>query len=178
MAHRHDRAPHDDRQPDSAELGEAVQLDASDTLEGTNEVDALDAGYIPPDRPFGLDDDQVNGEFDTMDERLAREVPDDWDGGGDPTRSGRLVADGDGDDMDAEEVGIDGGAASAEEAAVHDVEIDTRVDGEPSVADDPAFADPEVDELIGDDVADEIRHAQQDAEQDGALRPLADGPRY
>ena len=72
----------DEDQPDAPDLGEFVQEDPAETLVGSIGSDPLDAGYIPPDRPFGLDDDQATSRID---------------GGG-----------------------IDGGAASAEEAAMHD----------------------------------------------------------
>lgn len=130
-------------------LGESVQLDGEDTLEGDPRSDPLDSGYIPPDRPFGLDesgttaDEQRDG--DSLDRRLAREEPevtdevtgDPVDGGPDgreddvaEPRSGRLVADDEGAHPDTEadlvghDVGIDGGAASAEEAAVHEFDED------------------------------------------------------
>jgi hypothetical protein len=70
-----------------------------------------------------------------MDLRLAQEEPDVWDQDPlthpDTTRAGRLVADDDADpnadgardnDVYGQDVGIDGAAASAEEAAVHWVE--------------------------------------------------------
>jgi hypothetical protein len=76
--------------------------------------------------------------------RPARELPDSagdeaWDDLGDvshtdgeqrdeevgDTRAGRLVADGDIDgELDAQDVGVDGAGASAEEAAVHVTESD------------------------------------------------------
>lgn len=148
-------APFDDAQSDAPDLGAAVQLDNAETLDGpAGGADALDAGYVPPDRPYALDED---GAPDTLDERLARERPEELSG--DPDRSGRLSADG-------AEVGIDGGAASAEEAAVHDVDADTRADGEPSVADDPRLVDPELDEAI--DEAGRSAEARHDAESDAA----------
>ncbi|MGI8590430.1 MAG: DUF5709 domain-containing protein, partial [Nakamurella sp.] len=96
-------------------------------------VDSLDTGWSPPDRDPGIDvpteAEQLEG--DSLDERLAMEVP---EVGLDPEegfldtavdevgnlRSGRLVATDDSDGILAgEDVGIDGAAASAEEAAVH-----------------------------------------------------------
>jgi len=114
---------------------------------GDDEVDdQLDAGYSPPERPRGLDEvgttaaEQERGE--TLDQRLAQEVPDPnlaSDLGAEPSevlddgevgtaRAGRLVAPDEGlaedreKDLVASDVGIDGGAASAEEAAMHVVE--------------------------------------------------------
>ncbi|HEX5494102.1 MAG TPA: DUF5709 domain-containing protein [Mycobacteriales bacterium] len=110
-----------------------MQLDGEDTLEGDPRSDPLDSGYIPPDRPFGLDEpgttaaEQRAG--DSLDQRLAREEPDvtdEGEGGVAEPRSGRLVASDEGAHSDTEadlvshDVGIDGGAASAEEAAVHE----------------------------------------------------------
>jgi hypothetical protein len=165
MASRDD-ARHDDAQPDAPDLGAAVQLDNAETLDGpAGGADALDAGYVPPDRPYALDEDRAP---DTLDERLARERPEGLSV--DPDRSGRLGADG-------TEVGIDGGAASAEEAAVHDVDADPRADGEPSVADDPTLVDPELDAEIAE--AGRSAGARLDAESDAASvldrAPDADG---
>jgi hypothetical protein len=116
--------------------------------------DALDEGYSPPERPYAVNDwgttaaEEAAGE--PIELRLSRElpdgVPDTGDGLGDASdtdgelrddevgdeRSGRL-ADG-GDERFSEDVGIDGGAASAEEAAVHLVDEDDSGDDE----DDPA----------------------------------------
>lgn len=138
--------PDFDDQSAAPDLGAAVQLDNAETLEGAaGGPDALDAGYVPPDRPYALDDDA----HETLDERLAAERPED-SADAQADRTGRLTAAAGGDDTAATDVGVDGGAASAEEAAVHDVAADTRVDGEPSVAADPSLVDPEVDAEIAD----------------------------
>ncbi|GAA3240503.1 hypothetical protein GCM10017691_42690 [Pseudonocardia petroleophila] len=148
--------PDFDDQSAAPDLGAAVQLDNAETLDGAaGGPDALDAGYIPPDRPYALDEDA----HETLDERLAAEEPEQAPAT-DADRSGRLTAT-DGDDGEATDVGVDGGAASAEEAAVHDVDGDTRVDGEPSVADDPSLVDPEVDAEIAE--ADADRRGARDA---------------
>ena len=122
---------------DAAE--ELDQLEAEDSQTGGE--DPLEAGYSPPERPLGMREEL------TLDQRLAEEVPDpgadpDDDGLGDlpggdgeprddqvgDRRSGRLVAPDEGAHADrehdavAEDVGIDGGAASAEEAAMHVVD--------------------------------------------------------
>ena len=81
-----------------------------------------------PDTPFDLDDDLPE---DSDDDEEADEYLDGLllDDGPDP-RAGRLVAEDEGahaddeEDLVARDVGIDGGAASAEEAAVHVVEDD------------------------------------------------------
>ena len=111
----------------------------------------LDEGYSPPDRwsagqgygntPF----EEETGE--TLDQRLEQEVPDpdpyavpQEDVGGEvgSERAGRLVDEGEPDGLDegagsridtesdlvAEDVGIDGAGASAEEAAVHVIDED------------------------------------------------------
>jgi len=82
-----------------------------------------------PDTPFDVDDDLPE---DSDDDEEADEYLDGLllDDGPDP-RSGRLVAEDEGAhpaaeaDLVARDVGIDGGAATAEEAAVHVVDDDT-----------------------------------------------------
>lgn len=122
------------------------QLDLDQAF-GDDEVDdALDVGYSPPEKPLGLDEVGVTAEEqergETFEERVAQEIPDPnlaSDLEAEPTefvddgevgaeRAGRLVAPDAGlaedreKDLVAGDVGIDGGAASAEEAAVHIVE--------------------------------------------------------
>ncbi|MEU2350598.1 DUF5709 domain-containing protein [Modestobacter sp. NPDC049651] len=119
--------------------------EVSDTLEGDPDDDA--AGYSPADRPWVSNDwgttDREEEAGEPLDGRLARELPegalDEGDGLGDASdtdgellddevggdRAGRLAEAGDDgvvdreDELYAEDDGIDGGAASAEEAAVH-----------------------------------------------------------
>jgi hypothetical protein len=120
-------------------------LEPEDVLEDDGYGDVLDRGYSPRDTPVVADD-----YADGLDRRLARELPDQ---GGDDTgddigdlaggegelrddevgdaRAGRLAGadDGYGDDeaeLWAEDEGVDGAAASAEEAAVHVVGDDDR----------------------------------------------------
>jgi len=123
----------DPRHAQQHDLGDAVQLDNAETLAGPPNDDPLDSGWVPPDRPVALDrpgltaDEQRTGE--SLDQRLAEEDPDVWDAppGEREERTGRLVAadegaaEGDYPDGDqyARDVGIDGGASSAEEAAMH-----------------------------------------------------------
>jgi hypothetical protein len=138
-------------QPEDTDLGDAIQLDTAETLIGDPNSDPLDAGYIPPDRPFAVDrwgttaEEMREGE--PLDMRLAAEEPEDFpvDPFGrriDADRAGRLVEDDEGAhedrtaEMAATDVGIDGGAASAEEAAVHvydeaDVDLNS-IDGPPA----------------------------------------------
>jgi Family of unknown function (DUF5709) len=123
-------------------------LEAEDTLEDSRGVrDVLDTGWSPPERPWAVDDWGTTGEEESagesLDGRLARELPDggddDGDGLGDTSdtdgeliddevgdqRAGRLVDADDGasedtdDELWAQDEGIDSAAASAEEAAVH-----------------------------------------------------------
>lgn len=108
------------------------QLEPERSLDDRGVDDPLDEGYSPPEKPSEL---LRHGEHQTLDERLAAEQPDvnveaaggdfidDGEVGGD--RAGRLVDpnQGIGPDVDKDlignDVGIDGAAASAEEAAMH-----------------------------------------------------------
>ncbi|HUZ53479.1 MAG TPA: DUF5709 domain-containing protein [Streptosporangiaceae bacterium] len=127
---------------EDADLEDDGTLDASDTLEGDPGDDPLDQGIVPPDRwsageGFGttLAEERAG---ESLDQLLAEEEPEpdpyaEADSGGEPDdagleqepRSGRLVAQDEGTHSDAEpdlvarDVGIDAGAATAEEAAVH-----------------------------------------------------------
>ena len=135
-----------EEQPEAPDLGAAVQLETAESLVGpVDGNDAVDAGYSPPDRPYALDDDEltVAGQAagETLDERLAREVPEevpvDADRAGrlaDPEQLGVMERT---DSMEGQDVGIDGGAASAEEAAVHVVDLDADLD--PDLAADADF---------------------------------------
>lgn len=131
--------PDDDSTPGVAE--DDGLLDPADTLD---DRDQLDEGYSPPERPYAVDDygttagEAATGE--SWEARLARELPDgtpdEGDGLGDTSdtdgeliddevgdvRAGRLADEG--EELFGEDVGIDGGAASAEEAAVHIVRDD------------------------------------------------------
>lgn len=123
------------------------QLQADDTLNYRGVDDVLDEGYSPAERwsaaeSFGSTaDEQRQGE--SLDQRIAQEEPDpdqdvpeddiddvSDDGEVGDQRAGRLVEsnDGSGEDTESElfgrDIGIDGAAASAEEAAVHVIEDD------------------------------------------------------
>lgn len=124
------------------------QLQSEDTLIDRGVDDILDEGYSPPERPLGLDAfgttaaEQREGE--SLDQRLAEEVPDSTPTEDDRDflddnevgrrRSGRLLAEDEGvgedeeNELIASDIGIDGGAASAEEAAVHIVDDESDVD--------------------------------------------------
>ncbi|WP_432136121.1 MULTISPECIES: DUF5709 domain-containing protein [unclassified Streptomyces] len=140
-------------QPDPSEIPEdSGILDAEDTLERDGVDDPHDRGWSPPERPWAVEHTGVTAaerqHGETLDQRLAEEVPEltvpDGDGLGDAqgtdgelldnevgaVRSGRLVAPDEGAHEDresalvADDVGIDGAAASAEEAAMHIVDED------------------------------------------------------
>ncbi|MFE7459660.1 DUF5709 domain-containing protein [Streptomyces sp. NPDC057554] len=121
------------------------ELDMENALGERDLDDQLEEGYSPPERPLGVNKFGTTGaeerEGESLDLRLAQEVPDVEppagdgigdvaEGEGEPqeridggARAGRLTAADDATgrntDVFAEDVGIDGGAASAEEAAVH-----------------------------------------------------------
>ncbi|MEU6353380.1 DUF5709 domain-containing protein [Streptomyces sp. NPDC047072] len=144
-------------QPDGSEIqDDAGLLDSEDTLDYDGVGDPLDRGWSPPERPWAVEHTGVTAaeghRGETLDQRLAEELPDygspDGDGLGDSDstdgelldnevgafRSGRLVAPDEGAHEDEEsaliatDVGIDGAAASAEEAAMHIVDEDTLDD--------------------------------------------------
>jgi hypothetical protein len=123
---------------------ESDLLEPEDTLVDRGVKDVLDEGYSPAEKPSDFYDGH-----EPLAGRLAREVPDeddaeDGDGVGDAAdtdgepyddevgvqRAGRLVAEDEGFGSDgdaylyARDVGIDGSAASAEEAAVHTIPDD------------------------------------------------------
>jgi hypothetical protein len=133
---------------DRSEQLDQDQLQPQYSLNDRGVDDALDEGYSPPEKPSAL---LRHGEHESLDDRLAEEVPepdpyaepepednltvrdeleniDDGEVG--DQRAGRLVDPnlGIGPDVDkdliGQDVGIDAGAASAEEAAVHIVPDD------------------------------------------------------
>ncbi|MFD4246028.1 DUF5709 domain-containing protein [Streptomyces sp. NPDC058525] len=132
-------------QPQETDESAEAQPDMENTLDEPGLDDTLDTAYVPLDRPLAVEDrgttaaEARTGE--SLDERLARERPEvsalsaldeDSDEVGDallagPDRAGRLTAvDGSAPQSHfsvlARDVGIDGGAASAEEAAIHIVD--------------------------------------------------------
>lgn len=112
------------------------QVDPSESLTGDNTEDPLDAGgYSPPERaPHSWrGDTEVEAlEGESLDQKLAEEEPDiteaDVDVADQEPRAGRLVAPDEGAHPDEEadeiatDVGRDGQAATAEEAAMHIVD--------------------------------------------------------
>lgn len=129
------------------EQEDAAPLDLQNAVQERTYDDILDEGYSPPEKPLGVTKygttaaEQHEGE--SLDQRLAQEVPetgqDPGDGLGDlpggdgellddevgTVRAGRLTAPDEGARTDtvkelvAEDHGVDGGAAAAEEAAMH-----------------------------------------------------------
>lgn len=138
------------------EQEDAAPLDMQDAVGERTYDDTLDEGYSPPERPLGVTKHGTTAaeqhEGESHDQRLAQEQPEesvpDGDGAGDlpggdgepldpeagRERAGRLVAPDEGAHPDttketvADDVGIDGGAAGAEEAAMHVVEDDDLPD--------------------------------------------------
>lgn len=118
------------------------QLQPEDTLDDRGVDDILDEGISPPEHPRGVTAKGVTAreelEGESLDERIAQEEPEVWaeveeerdadilDGpvGGEVggERTGRLLAGGVDDDRFAEDEGIDGAGASAEEAAIHTID--------------------------------------------------------
>ncbi|MCL2454825.1 MAG: DUF5709 domain-containing protein [Micrococcales bacterium] len=134
--------------PELGSEGDSDQLTREDTLVERGVDDLLDEGYSPPERErtnhWGETAwEEVHGE--PMAQRLAEEEPEVWeadprpDPARQPDRAGRLVMDTDAveagvNDQFATDVGPAGGAASAEEAAVHLIDedgLDGRFDSDP-----------------------------------------------
>jgi hypothetical protein len=132
---------------DQSDFENEGQLPGSDTLDGSPTGDPLDTGTAPPDRwsageRFG-DTEAEERAGESLDQLLAEEEPDvdpyaaagegedesddEPPAAGDvpEPRAGRLVAEDEGiappgePDLVGRDVGIDAGAATAEEAAVH-----------------------------------------------------------
>jgi hypothetical protein len=125
----------DETRHESADLEDYSVQEPSDSLTGDPGDpggDPLDRGVAPPERwsagmRFGVTaDEQQAGE--SLDQLLSEEEPEPalgFDDDGPDPRAGRLVAQDEGAhpdveaDLVAHDAGIDGGAATAEEAAVH-----------------------------------------------------------
>lgn len=128
-------------QPDSQMPDQDEQLTQQDTLISRGVEDPLDEGYTAPDnwsaaQGFGNTAAEM-AQGETIEQRIKQEEPEEdpnkltgpWNPSGEKRqvggrRAGRLVnVDGDMIDVEAEsiaaDVGIAGGAASAEEAAMH-----------------------------------------------------------
>ena len=135
--------------PDREEQLDQDQLQPYHSLEDRGVADALDEGYSPPEKPSVL---MQEGEHDSLEARLSEEIPEPDpyaeteqekgldDGVSDESdfldtetgdeRAGRLMDPNEGIGPDHEghliatDAGIDAGAASAEEAAMHIVPED------------------------------------------------------
>jgi hypothetical protein len=132
-------------------------LDLENVIDERGLDEMLAEGYSPPERPLGVNKHGTTGREQLLgeshEERLAQETPDvqppEGNGIGDlpgqegepvdeevgGPRAGRLISADDAsprrhNGMTAHDVGIDGGAASAEEAAMHIVEEDRETNGE------------------------------------------------
>lgn len=133
--------------PDESE--QLDQLQPEDTLVDRGVSDVLDEGYIAPDhwspaQGFGNTPAEA-AQGETLDQRITQEVPDIdpteevpfWNEGGESRevgsrRAGRLVAgDNSSGEPNAAEVGIDGGVACAEEAAMYVIEGSEEEDPNP-----------------------------------------------
>ncbi len=127
----------DTYEPQIDESEQLDQLQPDDSLIDRGVDDVLDEGYVTPDnwspaQGFGNTAEEMR-QGETLEQRIAQEQPvvepDDRPWRTDPSeprevggrRAGRLVKDGETTGVD---VGIDGGAASAEEAAMHVIDID------------------------------------------------------
>jgi len=141
--------------PDGPEP-DSDQLPLEDTLVDRGVGDLLDEGYSPPDRPRSnhwgetpLEEELGEG----LDRRLAQEEPERWEEGHRPPagsesdRAGRLAVDDDEDSdptgagsqhMMADDLGVAGGGASAEEAAMHVIPEGEDVDDDGAPLGDPA----------------------------------------
>lgn len=133
-----DETPATRTDPELGSEGDTDQLTGDDTLLERGVDDPLDEGYSPPERerPRASHYGETPWEEqhrETIDQRIAQEEPEVWEarprveGHREELRAGRLVAD-DGaveagpTDTFAVDAGVSGGAASAEEAAVHLIE--------------------------------------------------------
>lgn len=127
----------------SANVGDMSgnQLQPEDTLDDRGVDDVLDEGISPPESYRGVFAKGVTSreelEGESLEERLRQEEPETWEGAeedldGDlcdeqpdvevgDARTGRLMATESGYDLAAEDEGIDGAGASAEEAAMHTI---------------------------------------------------------
>ena len=117
------------------------QLQPQDTLDDRGVDDVLDEGISPPEQLRGSTAKGVTpaeaAEGETIDDRVRQEEPEVWDeavaegdaeildgpvgGEGGEERTGRLASADVASDQFAEDEGIDGAGASAEEAAIHTI---------------------------------------------------------
>ncbi len=128
--------------------GDSDQLPMEDMLLDRGVDDLLDEGYVAPERERTNHHGETAWEQlhrETLDQRLGEEEPEVWevhprlDPAREPDRAGRLVVDdraveaGENDEF-AIDAGISGGAASAEEAAVHLIDEDSTTEDDETEA--------------------------------------------
>lgn len=163
------------QQPSAPDLGAVLDETPEYTMVGADAGDLLDAGYVPPDRPYVLNDDEVTArgmwEGETLDQRLAQELPDTTlPSDAESDRAGRLAAEDSAPDtwsatsLDAVDVGISGGAATAEEAAVHVLPAEEMGEAPDNLAD----------ELEDDDLRDDALGIDDRAPENLEQRPEED----
>lgn len=125
--------------PETGAEGDTDQLQQEDTLLDRGVDSVLDEGYSPPEhRPGHRLETELEQELgEPLDDRLAQEQPEVWEvpegqepGAREADRAGRLAA-GDAEatglpaeSLTAQDAGVAGGGAAAEEAAVHVVDED------------------------------------------------------
>ena len=130
----HSRAMTERIDPEQAAEQDGDQLDAGETLDDSPAEDPLDESVSPPERDTRVHwgetplEEQLG---ESLEDRLRQEVPDVWDapttGGCESDRAGRLEEASDGSweqDRYARDAGVAGGAAGAEEAAVHTTSLE------------------------------------------------------
>lgn len=130
----HSRAMTERIDPEQAAEQDGDQLSAGETLDDSPAQDPLDESWSPPERDTRSHwgetplEEQLG---ESLDSRLRQEVPDVGDapptGGRESDRTGRLEETGEGSweqDGYARDAGIAGGAAGAEEAAVHTTSLE------------------------------------------------------
>ncbi|MCL3859995.1 DUF5709 domain-containing protein [Actinotalea sp. K2] len=125
--------------PESVAEGDTNQLEQEDTLLDRGVDSVLDEGYSPPEHRPGhrLETQLEQYQGEALDDRLAQEQPEVWEttpgpdaGAREADRAGRLAAaesEAGGEtatSLMAQDMGIAGGGAGAEEAAVHLIDED------------------------------------------------------
>jgi hypothetical protein len=145
------RGPYDADGEDAEEA--SLRLEPEDVLEDTSGDDVLERGYSPEDRPWAVDDwgttDLEEEEGESLDGRLAREVPDgsadadaddgDGDGIGDLARGeGELRDDEVGDARSGRLAGTDAGSESAPDTEPDLEAFDEGIDGGAASAEEAA----------------------------------------
>ncbi|KPI05982.1 hypothetical protein OV450_3857 [Actinobacteria bacterium OV450] len=133
-------------QPHEGDEPAEARPDLDNALDEPGLDEMLDTGYSPPERPLAVNDSATTAEGrlvgETLDQRLARELPEPdpdepaWEEPADENaedpqagsvRAGRLAPEDEAGptrhvSVVAHDVGVNGGAASAEEAAMHIIE--------------------------------------------------------